>query len=632
MDFGDEDDTDELWNDEIDLEALEAEAKSAYAATQHRNDVPDSRLTINRSGESSLASQQNNTHLDILLAEKEDFERLARNKQGELLVLRSNIARTSNEHASVIDRLTKASNTSREGLEKQIEAYRDRIARLETDLVFQRQELKEARLRQVQSKDNLLQSPRKVKANGFIEKSAFQDDFDLQSPQAHSRKRRRALKNTTTDETGLDAFDLASRRDVSPSAAAVVDADNGPSQGIPPAIAPTNHKSNLTPLHEENRHYYVPELLKATDRPYTSYKVVQTSEIINTILQSHTQEQGNCVTFLSSVPMASPPSSFGSELLTLMDLNETPIDAQGFTLRLTAFLRDQIPNFASRLDVTEVLIFLLHRLLYFYTSQVAKLLALLPEQGKVNPLFHRLNNLLQDAQIGDSLKYKCLQLILQIVDSWEREDIEKSSVHSNMVVSTYRTIINHAKNITLRVKMLHILAGCVTQNGGAFQNASELLEISTKTFDVEEFCRTEQLRLRTVTLQYLWCIIVTQADGLQVVRKDRHVIPRLLRRMLNEVETLTESEDPRDTMRWITIAMKLYNVLLNEEAHAELEIHWRSTFFRSAHIVAMTRIAFAEAQEGYSEELRDSARDLLELALSPEEGDDIYEVMMGTTE
>ena len=580
MEFGDDDD--DVWNNEADLEALEAQARNAYAASQHR--APTQQQV------------QDVTNVDVsaLIAEKQRYEKLAQSKQGELNILKSNIARTNTEYNGAVEKLKSDNATIRADLLRQLDDYKDRIARLETDLVFQRQELKESKLQQaLNNRPPGTPSPRKAKpkGNGFPDRSAFEDDGAV--PRVRKRRRQQS-----EDDGDLDAFELAELRAKERQHSHV-------REDTPISIAPVSpahtHVGDLMPEIGDLSIQNEPTLL----------------DIHNVIISSE-METGNCLAYLMKV--AYKDSTLGSLLLGLLAKGSD--SASQLALEATAILVSAYTSFREQEDTVFCVYHLLHQLLFAFPSQVSKSIVV---DASSNEFLTTLNYHLRLAKTDFVIR--SLHILLHIVESLERDISACEAIHKS-ILTAWRFLLHVEQVPSIRRLTLQVLAKSAVPSG-PLKNAYELLNMISRGLDDEDDYAGEKSLTRT-TLQCLYSMLVTQEDGIQILRKDRQVVPRLVRRILKDADHVTQLMIPDQTVATLAMEVRLYYILLNEEGCPELEAHWRSTYFKSAHIVAMTRIAFAEDSLEIPHDVREMSRDLLELSLSPDEGDDVYEVMVGS--
>jgi hypothetical protein len=131
-----------------------------------------------------------------------------------------------------------------------------------------------------------------------------------------------------------------------------------------------------------------------------------------------------------------------------------------------------------------------------------------------------------------------------------------------------------------------------------------------------------------VALQCLYAISIYQSTALGFFKTSRMLVPRLARCIYQHLElTYMETTRQAELGQILESCLRFYHLLLNNMEAGQAERHWLLPQCRATHIVAMTRISFAEDEDSFSMEMVDMARDLLEWCISPEEGEEIHAVL-----
>ncbi|CCG85087.1 protein of unknown function [Taphrina deformans PYCC 5710] len=632
MDFGDEDDDD--W-DANELEALEAQAVNNYAATQQRTQGQKSNHALHsRVDHAFEAYDIANDH--ELLAEKKRLEKLVQDKQGELLILKNNIARTNAEHNAALEHANATNKYIREELSKQLESYKDKVVRLETDVTFQRQELKEAKLRALQvgkTQSSPRASARYVsRLNGFPSKNDFEkDEFepDLLS-RLSPRKRRRTNRND--QEPALDDFDLAEERSrtraaVLPTAKSQEDAAEQTMDVDSPSDQPTAQYGQppILPREETNGSVFSDTSGIKTDwkGPVPDVLVVH-SRVLNCV----THNGIGCIEALMQVPSTTEQhkGSIGQCLLLMLTTQASGNSSESLTLALSRFILDELAAQADDTHFLAALLALLDVFLQTFVEQVANLITSHESSGTTS--IARLQDLAVRSMGPQEVSLRALYLLERTADGLDRAIEPCTKMLGELNTLFIRAILLGVHDNVMRIILVRCLAKLATHTETS-DHCTDLLNPLTRHLDTDHKVDENLVVLRQTIVQYLYCIILYYKDGLDRLRKSRDVIPRLVRRLSRELDVLYDIRDRTQSMILIRMIVKIYHILLQDESNATNELHWRSPEIKAMHLTTMTRILYAEESDGFDSVTQDLAMELLEIAVSPEEGNDIYEVMGG---
>lgn len=642
MEYGDDDD----W-DANELDALEEAAVNTYAATQQQRTqgLPIGRRTGLQEG--TPPDSLVDVDLDALLKEKQKYEKLARDKQGELLILKSNIGRATAEHASALDNLHEVNRSTRNDLTSQLQAYKERVARLETDLQFQRQELKEAKLQGLHSirleQSRLLQnaSPSNSNSRVFPDRAAFEKEDSreaLRQTPSNAKKRKR-LTRQTTGEHALDDFDLAEQ--LSQQAAykqqpGVVDRDQSPMEVDPFPARPTSPQRAddvdvVDNVAEERQG--VPSDKMSSPSTVASPAAPDRIMVYNELLGAAMSDGSCCITNLASVPSRSDAgslsdkASLGQAILALLANQSPATTGESLTLNIARYVVDRLVMYKANTEVVLILIRLLRSTLSLFPKTISSDLVKDSAVESPRALLATLQDL-TDPSLPFDLRQSAMLLVLDLVEAIELDNELCAAAQGQFRGTFYKTMLSTTQDLSLRILTLKILARLVGKNG-TVQYSSELLDYTSINLDKDDFTPRDQLDLRVVVAQCLYCITTSQS-GLEQIRKSRHVIPRIIRRISRELDDMQESAYPDRSVILIKMLVKLYYIVIKDENNATSEQHWRTVEIKAAHLTSMTRIVYAEDHDNFDNATQDLAMDLLELAVSPEEGNDIWEIMGGT--
>lgn len=639
MEFGDDD---EDW-DAKELEALEVAAVNTYAATQQeRSQHTRAAVAWPQVAHGNILihpSKNDNPELQALLQEKDKFEKLARDKQGELLVVKSNIARANNEHAILVDRLQETNRQTKDTLTRELNMYKERIARLQTDMTFQMQELKDAKLKTAQ-----LMRPQgspsqltKSRSNGFPDKIAF-DRVESHEPRPYpssARKRKRSTRQSAQD-TALDDFDLAVQRSTSAP-------DAGPDLDITmvdivpePITALLSQNTNVVPVisRDDTKSSEISVRPDPGDRAcQESFKLKPDKLIVyNYILEARAKDQdSSCVFALAQVRDLAGSRDITSQNLAqviLSSITNTPtsVTAEAMTLKLANLLLDRLALHKDQEESSIHLMCLLYTILILFPEEICR--SLIPPE-KENLLIISVLQDLSDAPHQMATRRAAVQLFAELVDSIDRDQSMCLAIQKQLRPSLCKSLLVTTQDLHLRLGILHILARLTTRNGTLLY-PQEILDYISHSFEKDdEFHYDELVQLRSTAAQCLYCIVTNLVDGLAQVRKSKHVIPRILRLFISQLDKLHDFNTSELTLPFLRILLKLYHLLLKDDSNQTSDEHWRVVELRAAHLTGMTRIVYAEESDGFDSLMQDMAMDLLEMAVSPEEGNDIYEIMGG---
>lgn len=623
MDFGDDD---EYWDPNA-LEAIELAATRSYAATQQERTQPENTgapYPRNVTDKDAARESRFDAGHQAILQEKEKYEKLARDKEGELLILKSNILRTNSDHAALVDSLQIANKATRDALTKELNSYKEQLQRLQTDMNFQMQELKETKLKNAQySRAVLTTSPRSTsRTNGFPDRSAFErtETFDDQLYSSPSRKRRRTTRCGVQIEP-LDDFDLAGQPSlVVPECDVTMGGMDQPGQTLL-AVSRQNTKSSDVSVN--------PDPIENGPSDGLSSRTVDRLTLYNSVLVAKLKDEHNsCILNLSQTLRPDPSESdmklnLGQSILTLMSEAPVELDGRAVGLQLSLLLRSQLEAHKDHAKVIKNILCLLHAILSLFQGDfMSELIAAGPTSLDVVDQVLALS----DSPFDTSVRIPAMQLFREIVESLDRDVGLCALVKEKLSVSLCKSTLVSTIDGDLRANLLQSLARLAACNS-PWSYSMDILDYISHGLEREEFAHEEQTRLRLLAAQCIYCIIVNLSAGLRDVRRSRHVIPRLIRRLLREVDNLHDFHAPGVSMPLIQCLLKLYYILLKDDTEQVTNEHRSAAELRAAHLTIMTRILYAEDGDGFESRAQDMAMDLLEMAVSPEEGNAIYEVM-----
>src|SRR5208282_3833356 len=144
-------------------------------------------------------------------------------------------------------------------------------------------------------------------------------------------------------------------------------------------------------------------------------------------------------------------------------------------------------------------------------------------------------------------------------------------------------------------------------------------------------------RLRRTIVSTMSELVAGHVKGSKILHDSGFVLPRLIRSLANEIEYYyahpqdSEQRYPSPNSSLIVSivlsksCVRLLHAIIMRHSPDTLS-HFLSPFpgAQQAHNVAMTRLSFGGESEGVFMDVADMARDLLEAAVSPEEGDGIW--------
>lgn len=623
MDFSIDDEDD--WDANA-LDALESEAVNIYAATQQRTQQqrPAHRAAP---AKSNTIEEVDVNNIDEVVYEKQRLEKLARDKQGELLILKGNIAKANREHSAALEQANYSNKAIKDDLTRQLELFKDKVARLETDLTFQRQELKAAKVRAGELQKTAPSSPRHVsrfdgRSNGFPSKTAFEPDNSHGGGQRLTARKRRRTGIHVPDETALDEFDLAEVKARERSLAVLRDEDPEDTSMIIDQQLPHNGivREDTNDMAMSVSWTSLPFGLSAAEQ-------TDTLTVYNACLNVIGVDGITCIqTLMLTKNMLDPNQrSIGQSFIDALNTQASLKDPESLSIQLTRFAVSQLFSQTGNVSVSVCLLTLLDLYLQLFAKPLA--IAMLQPIEDQPALIQRLLELAASSQTRE-LRSAALNLMERLSECLNRDVELCPSLVREIPMTLVRGILSTDKDGDLRMTLLRIF-GNLTTRSGAFPNASELLDLVSLGLDKDDLAIRQLRPLRTTICQYLYCVILYYEDGLDLARKSRVVIPRLVRRLARELEDLYETSDPIKCMSLIRMSVKLCHILLKDETNATSDQHWRSLEIKATHLTNMTRILYAEDHDDFDNTTQDLAMDLLEMAVSPEEGNDIYEVMGG---
>lgn len=632
MEYGSDDDD---W-DPAEIEKVHAAAVDTYAATQQQRTQSHARAgpTFKDLQQYTPPDTLREDDIDALVKEKQKYEKLARDKQGELLVLRSNISRTTADHANALDSIQRANRQTIENLREELDAYKESVARLETDLTFQQQELRDAKLKARQHATASHSTSPGRKASGHLVGNGFPKKIDFErgdttglSHASATRKRKRYSRHTSNDDNALDDFDLAEQRatqarngDKSPAPVGdQVDADQTFSQGIQNNAASPAISREMSQVTESMAKTSVEHLTA----PQAS---TQKAEILDTILEAIAPDGTGCLQTLMSLESARRSgTSIGQLLLRSINKLCSADTPEVVVLQATKIIVDEFVSREQPVQHSNALLTILFALLQSCPSAVST--EALVENDLGHSVILKLQELAEKEQ-DVSKKSQYIGAMLQLVQANGWDTGECLQLPNPFSPSFLKHILVSTANSQHRILLLETLARLA--KGPEINLAThELLEIITHNIDKDDMSRPDRNLVRLKTIQCLYCIVIHKADAISRLRTSRHVIPRVVRRLSRELEIMHESSSPSQNMSLLRALVKFYHMLLKDEDNTTSEHHWRNLEVRATHLTAMTRIVYAEEHDGFDTTTQDLAMDLLEMAVSPEEGNDIYEIMGG---
>ena len=132
-------------------------------------------------------------------------------------------------------------------------------------------------------------------------------------------------------------------------------------------------------------------------------------------------------------------------------------------------------------------------------------------------------------------------------------------------------------------------------------------------------------------------LVAGHVKGSKILHDAGFVLPRLIRSLANEIEYYYAHPQGSEQRYLLLNSALIFSIILSKSCvrllHAIIMRHSPDTLShflspypgaQQAHNVAMTRLSFGGESEAVFVDIADMARDLLEAAVSPEEGDGIW--------
>ncbi|OLL26131.1 hypothetical protein NEOLI_000637 [Neolecta irregularis DAH-3] len=162
------------------------------------------------------------------------------------------------------------------------------------------------------------------------------------------------------------------------------------------------------------------------------------------------------------------------------------------------------------------------------------------------------------------------------------------------------------------------------------RHSNLLLDASTRllTESSRTLAASKKQQVRLDIIDFLHSIAFSGQPGITYLFNSNQVIPRLVKRISAELNSIYDQiEILDDSLRLIKKSVRTLHAIVTIHNPEHLAAKLASTLGAvHAHIEAMTRLSFGGDATDRLTDISDLARDLLELTVSPEEGDAIFEL------
>ncbi|ORY86779.1 hypothetical protein BCR37DRAFT_376017, partial [Protomyces lactucae-debilis] len=578
------------------LEQIEAEALKQHAAAKQARAQKQHELTQQPALPTAVYTQLQN--------ELESLRKLQRDQQGELRVLKDNHARSKVEQEEQMAKAAAAQKAAEEAANRQVILLQEENQRLSNAMTFQRQELRDARVRQAQ------QSPSKGSplARRKADAAAFPPLADLGTRQSPTRKRKRARKGANDDEE-MD-FDQV-------QVAPVV---RSPQKAAPRSPIPMpSPVRDMTPMMVD-----VPDVVHVQQTGNTGNVILTHKLQLCAMLCALQDESG--MSLIHKLDQARESAHPSTPLITIINSHALFADASDMAIALMLSLGQcQSHPKALRFEAIRLMLLLLrsfpHRLAIAFCQEVQEPGVL---QLMASPVWVDVK---EDKQVKHLHRLR-LRFFCQIAQALSHEPTICEQMYLLLGPAFLTFALAQERDTEDFVLAVRLLAALAHANAKIAEDEG-LLNLLTAPLEPQSGRTSiELLQRQTLALQCLYALSIYQDSALEVFRSSRLLVPRLAACIYGQLELFyVESSRREELNRFLESCLRFYHLLLNDMEAGQAERHWLVPQARATHIVAMTRISFAEDEDAYSLDMIDMARDLLELCISPEEGEEIHAIL-----
>ncbi|KAG4303998.1 hypothetical protein PORY_002651 [Pneumocystis oryctolagi] len=242
--------------------------------------------------------------------------------------------------------------------------------------------------------------------------------------------------------------------------------------------------------------------------------------------------------------------------------------------------------------------------------------------------------------INQFILEKCLEILNVITSLSEKNEQIIYRVHSLFEFNFILIILNSQQNLLFIKKTLNFLnkyifskyVVCGTKKDSLVCDPSyfsEILDVVSKYLieKYENYEIYELMDLKLEVVMFLNAIVLSYVNGKDLLGLNVLVVSRLCRCLTELVNLHGISEI---SIQRINIIKYIVLILHEIISPTNLSLHFSQPWTQYTYIVSMARLSFVEDEDCHGKDIFDDktielARDLLEMVVGPEEGDELYD-------
>ncbi|KAG4300810.1 hypothetical protein PCK1_002887 [Pneumocystis canis] len=243
--------------------------------------------------------------------------------------------------------------------------------------------------------------------------------------------------------------------------------------------------------------------------------------------------------------------------------------------------------------------------------------------------------------INKFIVQKCLEILNMIISLSQENEQIMYKISFFFEFNSILMMLNPLQDLLFIKRTLSFLSKCIFskcvghagKNGNLIYNSdcfSKILDIVSKylTEKYEKYEIYELMELKLEAIKFLNTILLGYVNGKDLLGFNVTVVSRLCRCLTELVRSHGIS---KISIQRINLIQSIVFILHEIISPDNLSLHFAQPWTQYAYIVSMTRLSFVEDEDHYGKDIFDDktvelARDLLEMVVGPEEGDELYDL------